>query len=104
MLIINIITVIVGMPEKMRTALNQFFTQRHEDEEAKLLQKIWAFSAKIIIFTFYVSTIFGPFEGGPWGKCLQGLTGIRRLLFVVKYLILDFTKYFLAAETYVFIR
>ena len=28
------------MSKKMRTALNQFFTRRHEDEEVKLPQKI----------------------------------------------------------------
>ena len=26
---------------KMRAALNQFFTRRHEDEEAKLSEQIW---------------------------------------------------------------
>ena len=34
------------MPGKMRAALNQFFTRRHEDEEAKIPQKISVFLAK----------------------------------------------------------
>ena len=32
---------VVRMPGKMRAARIQVFTRRHEDEEAKLLRKIW---------------------------------------------------------------
>ena len=34
------------MPGKMRAALNRFLTRRHEDEEAKLRKKTWAFVEK----------------------------------------------------------
>ena len=34
------------MPGKIRAALNQFFTRRHEDEKAKLPQKICVSLAK----------------------------------------------------------
>ena len=37
---------IVRKPGKMRAALNQIFTRRYEDEEAKLMKKIRAFSGK----------------------------------------------------------
>ena len=37
------ITIIVRMPEKIRAALNQFFTRCHEDEEAKLPQRFGHF-------------------------------------------------------------
>ena len=45
------------MPGKMRAALNQFFSKGHEDKEAKLPRKIWAFLEKIMIYYFYISTI-----------------------------------------------
>ena len=39
-------TSIVRMPGKMRAALDQFFTRRHEDEEVKLSRKIGHFRKK----------------------------------------------------------
>ena len=49
------------MPEKMCAALNQIFTRRHEDEEAKLPRKIWAFLEKMLYYC-YVSAIVGTFQ------------------------------------------
>ena len=57
---------------RMLRVLNKFFTTRHEDEEAKLPQKIWAFLEKLMFYYFFVSTIVDPLR---WtrGKCLQCL-------------------------------
>ena len=57
------------MPGKMCAALNQFFTRHHEDEEAKLQRKIWAFLDKkkndLLFLRFYNCELF---EQGPRGK------------------------------------
>ena len=45
------------MPEKLPAALNQVFTRRHEDEEAKHPRKVWALFKTIRIYYFYLSTI-----------------------------------------------
>ena len=50
------------MPGKMCAALNQFFTRRHAHEEAKLQEKLWAVSEKIMIYYLHVSKIVKPFE------------------------------------------
>ena len=45
------------MPGKMRAALTPFFTQRHEDENAKLQRKIWAVLEKnidLLFLRFYI--------------------------------------------------
>ena len=62
------ISLIVRMPGKMRAALNQFSTQRHENEEAKFPRKIWAFLEKKKIYYFYVSSNVDLWKGGPQGK------------------------------------
>ena len=41
------------MPGKMRAALIQFFTRRHEDEEAKLSQELWELKKKKKLTSFY---------------------------------------------------
>ena len=47
--------------------LYTFFSPRHYDEEAKLLQKIWAVLPKYTVYYFTVSTIFieDPLKEGP---------------------------------------
>ena len=54
----------------MRAALNQLFTQRYEDEEAKLRRKIETRYEEIMIYYFYVFTNCGPLkgEGGAWAN------------------------------------
>ena len=90
----------------MRAAAIQFFTRPHKDEE-KLQRKIWAFLEKIMIHYFYISTIVSLSKGssGTKRKCIQYLppyynpAEFLRLLFAIKYLMLDFAKCLLAAET-----
>ena len=53
----------------MRAALHQFFTQRYEDEEAKLRRKTETRFEEILIYYFYVFTNCGLFRwGGGMGK------------------------------------
>ena len=46
-------SIIVRMPGNMSAALNQLFTRRHKDEEAKLPQKTWEFWKKIIFYILF---------------------------------------------------
>ena len=50
----------------MRAALNEFFTQCHEEEEAKLPQKNLGIKKNDLLFLRFSSC--GPFEKGPRGK------------------------------------
>ena len=71
------------------------------------MQNTGTFLEKIMIYYFCVSTNCGPFEGGS-GKIANvfnaflrntGPVGIFKLLFAVKYLMLNFVKRILASET-----
>ena len=57
------------MSGKMRAALHQFFTRRHEDEKAKHPRKIWAHFKKIRIYYFYVFTIVNLSKGVSEQNC-----------------------------------
>ena len=56
------------MPGKMRATLNQFFTRHHDNEEAKLPRKIWAFLEKNNHLLFLRFRNCEPFEECPRGK------------------------------------
>ena len=65
------------MPRKLRATLNLFVTQSHENEEAKLPQKVWANFEKtndLLFLHFYNSTV-GILKVGPPRKCFLGSTG-----------------------------
>ena len=68
------IALIVQMPGKMHAALNQFFTRRHEDDEAKLSRKFGHFRKNDFLYLRFYNC--EPFEGESSGanhKCLQCL-------------------------------
>ena len=87
------ITVIVRMPGKMCAALNQFFTRRHENEEAKLSQKNWAFSENIMIYYFCVSAIASFLKTAP------GQVANVTNAFLLNTVLLKFLGYFLPLYT-----
>ena len=81
----------VQKPGKIRATLNQFFTQRHEDQEAKLPQKIWAFLEKIMIYYFYVSTNLDLLKRGTWTNVSNA--------FLLNTALLGYSSYFLQLDT-----
>ena len=74
--------------------LNKFFSPCHQDKEAKLLQKIWAFLEKIYGLLFFHFYICGPFEGGSGSNASNAFPFNTTQLGYVK-----FNKCLLAAET-----
>ena len=87
----------------MRAALNKYFLTRYKKEGRSFRETLGrSFLGKIKDILFLRFYACGPFDGGTGIDVSNALvSSFFRLLFVVKYFMLNFIlrKFFLAAET-----